>query len=172
MIVLCCSWFDKPISEFRKYLDFLRRSTTNGFFRTLNTPTWKFGETAKDNRPSSIKGLSQGFGKSLKMPSGYRATNLFPISLSHSNRVVNGQSRPDPTKRFCRSGWDNEYEISVCLAYRRSTFLSDVNTKKEYFHQHSGCLADSSATKDAFSYGPIHFVYILCLDRSPFDGYH
>lgn len=31
----------------------------------------------------------------LKMPSGYRATNLFPILLSHSNRVVNGQSRPD-----------------------------------------------------------------------------
>lgn len=31
----------------------------------------------------------------LKMPSGYRATNLFPILFGHSNRVVNGQSRPD-----------------------------------------------------------------------------
>lgn len=58
---------------------------------------------------------------------------------------------PDQTKRFGRSGLDNEHDISACLAYRRSTFLSDVNTKKEYFHQHSECLAEFSPTQDAFS---------------------
>lgn len=58
---------------------------------------------------------------------------------------------PDQTKRFGRSGLDNEYDISVCLAYRRATFLLDVNTKKEDVHQHSGCLAEFSPTQEAFS---------------------
>lgn len=89
------SWFDETVPETKDYTEFYREvcitlvmEQFGDVLHALNTPTWIFKQTAKDNRSSTIKKSRRGFVRYSEMPSEYFVRTLSPILLTYSKECV------------------------------------------------------------------------------------